>query len=116
MTKADVATAVGFSIATALGAGGTCIFQNTDPSQFLAVQLFTTQDSMALYLSVEDTGQHVAGLGDDAFWSPTGGFLFVRSGTRAILFENQGWVFTPETDTAHRDSLVTLANVALPNL
>ncbi len=116
VTKDDVATAVGFPIATALGAGGTCIYQNTDPSKLLALQLFTNQDAMALYLSVEDTAQHVAGLGDDAFWSGTGGFLFVRVGTRAILLLNQAWVFTPDTDTARRDSLVTLANVALPNL
>jgi hypothetical protein len=116
VTNDEVATAVGYSIATVNGAGGTCIYQNTDPSQYFAVQLFDSQDAMSLYLSVEDTAQHVSGLGDDAFWSGTAGFLFVRSGTRAVLFLNQAWVFTPDTDTAHRDSLVTLARAALPNL
>ena len=116
VTNDEVATAVGYSIATATGAGGTCIYQNADPSQYFAVQLFDSQDAMALYLNIESSAQHVAGLGDDAFWSGTGGFLFVRAGTRAILLLNQAWVFTPDTDTAHLASLVTLAHAALPNL
>lgn len=116
VTKDDVATAVGFSIATASGAGGTCIFQNADPSEYFAVQLFDSQAGMAPYLNVEASAQHVDGLGDDAFWSSISGFLFVRSGTRAILFLNQQWVLTPETDTAHLNSLVTLARAALLHL
>lgn len=116
VTKDDVATAVGYPIATALGAGGTCIFQNTDPSKYFGVQLFDTSDGMAPYLSVEASAQHVAGLGDDAFWQPTAGFLFVRKGDQAILFLDQAWIMTPDTDTARRDSLVTLARTALQKL
>ena len=116
MTKDDVATAVGYPIATVTGAGGACIFQNADPSKYFAVSVFDTSDGMKPYLSVEDASQHVAGLGDDAFWQPTAGFLFVRKGDRAILFLNQAWVMTPDTDTAHRDSLVTLAQAALRKL
>jgi len=116
VTPAAVATAVGYSIATVSGAGGTCIYQNADPSQVFAVQLFDTQDGMAPYLSVEDQAEHVAGLGDDVFWQGTLGFMFVRKGTRAIMFLDQAWIMTPPTDTAHRDSLVTLARAALPNL
>ena len=116
VTKDDVATAVGYPIATALGAGGACIFQNADPSKYFAVQVFDTSDGMAPYLSVEDSAQHVAGLGDDAFWQSTAGFLFVHKGDKGILFLNQAWVMTPETDTAHRDALVTLARTALQNL
>jgi hypothetical protein len=37
----------------------------------------------------------------------------VHKGDKAILFLNQAWIMTPETDTAHRDSLVTLARAAL---
>ena len=116
VTKDDVATAVGYTIATATGAGGTCIFQNADPSRYFAVQLFDNQAGMTPYLNVEDSAQHVAGLGDDAFWASTSGFLFVRKGDRALLFLDQEWVLTPETDTTHRDSLITLARTALPKL
>jgi len=116
VTKDDVATAIGYPIATVTGAGGACIFQNADPSKYFAIQEFDTADGMALYLNVESSAQHVAGLGDDAFWASTSGFLFVRKGNRAVLFLNQEWVMTPETDTAHRDSLVTLARAALANL
>ena len=98
------------------GAGGTCIFQNADPSKYFAVQLFDNRSAMALYLNVEDGAQHVAGLGDDAFWQSTAGFMFVRKGDRAFLLLNQAWVFTPPTDTTHLDSLTTLARAALPNL
>ncbi len=118
VTKDEVATAVGFSIATAMGAGGTCIFQNVDPSQLLALQLIDGQSNMSLYLSMEDSSEHIAGLGDDAFWQGTAATLFVRQGDQALVMLIQAWVMTsdPATDNAHRDSLVTLARIALANL
>jgi hypothetical protein len=116
VTKDDVATAAGFSIATVTGGGGTCFFQNAEPSQYLSVQLFTNQAGMATWLGLETSGTHVDGLGDDAFWLGTTGMMFVRKGDRAFLLLNPAWTFTPETDTAHRDSMTTLARAALLNL
>jgi hypothetical protein len=98
------------------GGGGTCFFQNAEPSQYLSVQLFTNQAGMATWLGLETSGTHVDGLGDDAFWLGTTGMMFVRKGDRAFLLLNPAWTFTPETDTAHRDSMTTLARAALLNL
>lgn len=118
VTKDDVATAVGFSIATAIGAGGTCIFQNVDPSLVVALQLINGQSNMSLYLSTEEGSEHIAGLGDDAFWQGAPATFFVRKGDQALVLNVQPWVMTsdPATDHAHRDSLVTLARIALANL
>ncbi len=118
VTKDQVATAVGFSIATALGAGGTCIFQNVDPSQVFALQLIDGESNMALYLSIEASSEHVAGLGDDAFWQGAAATMFIRQGDQALVLVDQSWVMTsdPTTDNAHRDSLIALARIALANL
>jgi hypothetical protein len=116
VTKDDVATAVGFSIANVTGGGGTCFFQNAEPGQYLSVQLFTDQAGMATWLGLESSGLHIDGLGDDAFWLGTTGMMFVRKGDRAFLLLDPAWTFTPDTDTAHRDSMTTLARAALLNL
>ena len=116
VTKDEVATAVGFPIATVSGGGGTCFFQNAEPSQYLSVQLFTDQAGMATWLGLESSGLHVDGLGDDAFWLGATGMMFVRKGDRAFLLLNPAWVMTAPTDTAHRDSMTTLARAALANL
>ena len=116
VTKDEVATAAGFSIATALGAGGTCIYQNTDPSKLMGVVLFTGQAGMGSMLQMEGSGAHIAGLGDDAFWIGAAGILFVRKADRGIEFYSPSYTFTADTDTGPRDLMVTLAKSALPNL
>jgi hypothetical protein len=116
VTKDEVATAVGFPIATVNGGGGTCFFQSAEPGQYLSVQLFTDQASMATWLGLESSGLHVDGLGDDAFWLGATGMMFVRKGDRAFLLLNPAWVLTAPTDTAHVDSMTTLARAALANL
>jgi hypothetical protein len=116
VTKDAVATAAGFAITAESGGGGMCVFQSADPAKSFDVQLMTSQAEMAPYVLVEPDSQHVAGLGDDAFWASTAGFMFVRKGDRAFLLRNPDWVMTPPTDTAHLDSMTTLARAALPNL
>jgi len=116
VTKDAVGQATGFPIATTSGAAGICYFQNTDPSKYLVVWVFGNQAAMAAMLQIEDSSEHVAGLGDDAFWSGAGGILFVRKGDHGVEFQDPDFVFTPDTNTAPRDALVTLARTALPNL
>jgi hypothetical protein len=116
VTKDQVATATGFSIAKVSGGGGTCFFQNAEPSQYLSVQLFTNQAGMSIWLGLESSSLHVDGLGDDAFWMGDTGMMFVRKGDRAFLLLNPAWVMTAPTDTAPLASMTTLARAALPNL
>ena len=116
VTSDAVATAGGFAVASYSGAGGTCIFQNSDRSKYLSVQIFKSQAEMATDLSLESSAEHVAGLGDDAFWSSGAGVLFVRKGDRGIAFSDPDFALSSDTDTAPRDALVTLARTAVPNL
>jgi hypothetical protein len=116
VTSDAVATAGGFSVAGFSGGGGTCIFQNSDKSKYLSVQLFNSQAEMATDLELESSAEHIAGLGDDAFWSSGAGVLFVRKGDRGVAFSDPDFALSSDTDTAPRDALVTLARTALPNL
>jgi hypothetical protein len=111
-----VGTAGGFSVASYSGGGGTCIFQNSDRSKYLSVQLFTSRAAMATNLGLESSSEHIAGLGDDAFWTSGMGGLFVRKGDRGTEFTDPDFALSSATDTAPRDAMVTLARTALPNL
>jgi hypothetical protein len=115
VTNDAVGQAAGFAVANASGAAGICMFQNAERSKYLSVTLFGSQAEMALMLQVEPSADHVADLGDDAFWVPSGGLLFVRQGDHAIevLDPDLG---TDGTNTASRDALVALARTALPRL
>jgi len=116
VTSAAVSTATGFVVATSSGAAGICTFQNADSSQYLTVQVYGSQADMALMLQAEPGGEHIAGLGDDAFWSSLGGMLFVRKGDHGMTFLDPDLGASSLTDTSGRDALVTLARTALPNL
>jgi hypothetical protein len=114
VSRDDVAKAAGFSIATVSGAGGTCIFQNAEPSRLVAVRLFGSQADMASLVQMEGGGEHVANLGDDAFWFAVGGFLFVRKGDHGIQISDPDLIMS--TNTTGRDALVALARTAVPSL
>jgi hypothetical protein len=116
VTKDAVSAAAGFPIANTSGAAGICYFQAAEPSKYLVVWVFGNQDAMASMLQIESGSEHVDGLGDDAFWSPAGGILFVRKGDKGIEFQDPDFIFTADTNTAPRDAMVTLARTALPNL
>jgi len=96
------------------GIGNICYFQNADLSKYLVVQLYGSQAEMGTILQIEPGSEHIAGLGDDAFWTGTG-ILFVRKGDHGIEFLDPDLGASP-TDTASRDALVTLARTALPKL
>jgi hypothetical protein len=116
VTKDAVSVAAGFPIATTSGAAGICYYQNTDQSKYLVVWRFDTQSAMASMLQIEAGSEHVDGLGDDAFWAGVGGILFVRKGDHGAEFQDPDYTFSPDTDTATRDRMVTLARTALAAL
>jgi hypothetical protein len=116
VTSSAVSTATGFAVAKSSGAAGQCIFQNADSSKYLTVLVYGSQADMAVMLEAEPGGEHVAGLGDDAFWAPLGGLLFVRKGDRGMAFLDPDLGASSLTDTSGRDSLVALARTVLPNI
>lgn len=118
VTTAAVSTATGFArfVPNSLGAAGQCVFVDADTGQHLTVTVYGSQTDMAVMLEAEPRGEHIAGLGDDAFWSPLGQLLFVRKGDRGISFMDSDLGTGSLNDTARRDALVILARTALPNL
>jgi hypothetical protein len=116
VTSSAVSAATGFAVAKSSGAAGICTFQNADSSQYLTVQVYSSQADMALMLQAEPGGEHIASLGDDAFWSQLGGLLFVRKGDHAMAFLDPDLGSSSSTDTSGRDALVALARTALPSL
>ncbi len=116
VTKDAVSQATGFPIATTSGAAGICYFQAADVSKYLIVWVFNSQEAMGPMLQIESGSEHIADLGDDAFWAGAAGILFVRKGDHGVEFQDPDFVFTPDTNTGPRDALVTLARTALPNL
>lgn len=115
VTAEAVGKAAGFVVTASSGAPGVCIFQNSDKSKDMAVQVYDSQAAMATSLSVESGGEHIANLGDDAFWVPQLGMLFARKGDHAVQFTDPD-LGTDPTNTGTRDALVALARTALPNI
>ncbi len=70
---------------------------------------------MATILQIEPGSEHIAGLGDDAFWVAQAGILFARKGDHGVEFADPDLATDP-TNTATRDALVALARTALPNI
>ncbi len=117
VTSAAVSTATGFAVAKRSPlAAGQCMFLNADSTQYLTVLVYGSQADMAVMLEAESGSEHVAGLGDDAFWEPVSGLLFVRKGDHGMAFLDADLGSSSLTDTSGRDALVTLARTALPNL
>ena len=88
-SEADVSTAMKQPMKVDGGGGSTdglCEFAATaDPSVLLVVQTFARLADASLYTGLESSSDHVAGLGDNAFWNSTLGVLFVVKGAGALL-------------------------------
>lgn len=111
-----VATAVGFAINATSGTDSICFYQNADVSKYLAVTLYDSQAGMAQMLQIETGSEHIAGLGDDAFWVSFAGILFVRVGDHGIELIDAEAVFDTSGSTSVRDALVTLVKSGLAKL
>jgi hypothetical protein len=83
-TMDAVSQATGFSVTQTNGTDAICYYQSADQSQYLIVTLYSSQADMATVLQIEPGGEHVSGLGDDAFWVASAGILFVRKGDHAL--------------------------------
>jgi hypothetical protein len=116
VTKDAVAQAVGFAINTVSGVDSICYFQNADLSKYAVIKLYANQADMAEMLQIEAGSEHIAGLGDDAFWVPVVGILFVRHGDHAMQISDSKGALTVGSDTSLKAALTTLARTALPKL
>jgi hypothetical protein len=93
-----------------LGAGDNCAYSATDdPSFALEATAYEDTSSMATITSIESSSDHLAGLGDDAFWNGTVGAVFVRKGTRGFSFTLPSFANLTDAPAAVRAKMVALA-------
>jgi hypothetical protein len=66
-----------------------------------------------VYTQLEPSAEHVAGLGDDAFWSSTLDMVFVRKGTRAFAVTSPSLANLTGDPQASKSAMVDLAKIVL---
>jgi hypothetical protein len=113
VTAGEVGAATGKAMGQGAGAGTLCSYSATaDPSTVVYVQLYTDAPSMGPAKAIEAGSEHLAGLGDDAFWA-AGGILFVQKGTRGFTISTPSMALT---NTSAPKPILTLATDALARL
>ena len=82
----------------------------------MAITIYPDEASMAMMTNLETEGSdHLDGLGDDAFWNPTLGTVFVKKGTRGFSFSLPSFANLTANPAAVKDKMVALAHEALTN-
>jgi hypothetical protein len=113
VTISEVTTATGKPMAAGAGAGDICSFSATgDPSLVVYIQVYANAETLAVARQVESSGQHITGLGDDAFWTVAGN-LFVQKGNRGFTITLPSLALTSRTAPPR---IVMLAAAALARL
>jgi len=113
VTVSEVTTATGKPMAAGNGAGDICSFSATgDPSLVVYIQVYANAETLAVAKQVESSGQHITGLGDDAFWTVAGN-MFVQKGKRGFTITLPSLALTSRTAPP---KIVTLATAALARL
>lgn len=113
VTVSEVTTATGKPMAAGNGAGDFCSFSATgDPSLVVYIQVYANAETLAVARNEVSSGQHVTGLGNDAFWTVAGN-LFAQKGNRGFTITLPSLALTSRTAPPR---IVTLATAALARL
>jgi hypothetical protein len=113
-TVEQISAAAGKPVALSGGTDAICAYSATsDPGLFVYVQIYADKHSMAAMTQLEGVSQHVAGLGDDAFWAGPAGVVFVRKGDRAFSVSAPSLANLTARPDAMKKQMVTLARQAL---
>src|SRR5258708_26113408 len=84
VTKGEVTKAMGKPMAAGKGTGDICVFSGTaDKALLVYVQIYPDSAAMAVPKQNESGGEHLSGLGDDAFWTAAG-TVFAQKGARGV--------------------------------
>jgi hypothetical protein len=115
LSAADVTTAMGQPMQVVAGVGAAvCAYAAVaDPSVLLQVQVFASLADAAVYTQVESSSEHVAGLGDDAFWNPTLDIIFVSRGERCFIIVSPSLANLTSDPQAPKAAMVQLATTVL---
>jgi hypothetical protein len=113
VTVGEVVTATGKQMTRGRGAGDICSFAAvSDPSLIVYIQVYRSSESLGVVKQEVSSGQHVTGLGDDAFWTVAGN-LFVQKGSAGFTITLPSLALTSRTAPP---KIVTLATAALARL
>jgi hypothetical protein len=113
VTAGEVGAVTGKAMGQGAGAGNICSYSATaDASTVVYIQLYTDAQSMGPAKAIEAGSEHLADLGDDAFWAP-GGIMFVQKGSRGFTISTPSLALT---SSSARKLILTLATDALGRL
>ena len=115
VTADEVGTAIGKPAKLTGGAGAICTFgEIADPSVFVYVQIYADEAAMAVPKQLDGTGvEHLDGMGDDAFWVPVAGTLFVQKGSRGFSLSLPSLANLTDNPDAIKANMVALGQDAL---
>lgn len=114
VTVEEVTTAAGQSMAMSGDAGTICTFSAVaDPSFVVYVQIYNDKSSMGLMTQLEPASEHLDGMGDNAFWNPTVGTVFVQKGSRGFSVALPSLANLSTSPAAVKANMVTLGKAAL---
>ncbi len=115
VTADEVGAAIGKPAKLTGGAGAICTFgEIADPSVFVYVQTYADEAAMAVPKQLDGTGaEHIDGMGDDAFWVPVAGTLFVQTGSRGFSFSLPSLANLTDNPAAIKANMVALGQDAL---
>jgi hypothetical protein len=116
VTAADASTTIGEPMTQTASSAADCVYAGADQSQQLQIHEFvndpTNMNNMINQL--ESGSEHVAGLGDDAFWNGTIDTVLVRKGGNAFTIVSPSLgAKTPADPDAPKAGMVALATSAL---
>jgi hypothetical protein len=113
VTVGEVRMATGKHMTPGRGAGDICSFAAVgDPSLIVYIQVYRDAESLGVVKQEVSSGQHVSGLGDDAFWTVAGN-LFVQRGSTGFTITLPSLALSSRTAPP---KIVTLATAALARL
>ena len=114
VTVAEASTATGQPMKLTGDAGAICAISGVaDESTVVYIQVYPDAPSMALLKQGEAGSDHLEGLGDDAFWIPAAGTVFIQKGSRAFSVTLPSLQNLTGTPAAVKSRMVDLATAAL---
>ncbi len=120
VTVDEVSTAAGKPMKVLADGGpiGECLYSaTTDESYIMYVEIDRSQaDIDARKQQLESSSEHIAGLGDDAFWNASIGEVFIQQGASALIVNLPSMSNLTHQPDANKDRMITLATAAFAHL
>jgi hypothetical protein len=117
LSETDVSAAMKQPMKIADGAGSDlCIFTSpADPNVLIEVETFATRELAIVYSSPGPNSEHIDGLGDDAFWTPSLNMMYARKGEQSVIVKSAVPANLTGDPQAWKADMVALAKLVLAN-